>query len=84
MVKKIDPSDWNVWKYETLSLHFFWTLKPTKYTKKYPNFNTKARYKSCLLLNLFFIKYILFKICLNSNFVMQYKIIINFGNFGNN
>ena len=23
----------NVWKYETLSLHFFWTLKPTKYTK---------------------------------------------------
>ena len=24
---------WNVWKYETLSLHFFWTLKPTKYIK---------------------------------------------------
>ena len=23
----------NVWKYGTLSLHFFWTLKPTKYNK---------------------------------------------------
>ena len=36
-------------KYEALSLHFFWTLKPTKSTKKYQNFNTNGRYKSCLL-----------------------------------
>ena len=26
--------------------------KQTKYTKKYPNFNTKGRYKSCLLLRI--------------------------------
>ena len=30
------------YKYETLSLHFFWTLKPTKYTKNIQIFRETA------------------------------------------